>query len=80
MDNVVPVEETNRLNLSNLTVITPHLISRRCRPVYQEWSRDKIRAGDPPTKLDTFRILESLELNPELMIVEDTSHYPEHSQ
>ena len=28
LDNVVPVEETNRLNLSNLVIITPHLISR----------------------------------------------------
>ena len=69
---MVPVEETNRLNLSNLTVITPHLISRKYRPVYQEWSRDKIRTGDAPTKLNIFRMIETLETNPELMINEDT--------
>ena len=33
-----------------------------------EWSKDKVSANDPPTKLDIFRIIESLESNPELQI------------
>ena len=72
LDSVVPPEETSRLNLSNLIIIAPHLISRRCRPVYHEWYRDRIRSGDPPTKVDIFRIIESLENNTELMIEENT--------
>ena len=73
----MPPEETSRLNLSNLIIIAPHLISRRCRPVYHEWYRDKVRTGDPPAKLDIFRIIETLEANPELMIEEDT-YIPHH--
>lgn len=77
LDSVVPPEEMSRLNLSNLIIIAPHLISRRCRPVYHEWYRDRNRSGDPPTKLDIFRIIENLEANPELMIEEDT-YIPHH--
>ena len=58
-------------------IIAPHLISRISRPVYHEWYRDKVRTGDPPAKLDIFRIIETLEANPELMIEEDT-YIPHH--
>ena len=68
LDNVVSAEETNRLNLANLTVMAPHLLSRKCRPIFLEWSKDQIRANNPPTKLDIFQIIESLESNPELQI------------
>ena len=48
--------------------MAPHLLSRKCRPIYLEWSKDKIRSNDPPTKLEIFRIIESLGSNPELQI------------
>ena len=68
LDNVVSAEETNRLNLVNLTVMAPHLLSRKSRPIFLDWSKDQIRANNPPTKLEIFRIIESLESNPELQI------------
>ena len=68
LDNVVSVEETNRLNLSNLNAMAPYLISRKCRPIFLEFAKEKIRSNTPPTKTFIFRVSNMLIANQQLQI------------
>ena len=57
LDNVVSVEETNRLNLANLNSMAPHLINRKCHPIFLEFAKEMIRSNTLPTKAEIFRVM-----------------------